>query len=376
MGEDRRNNFDIIRILAALQVLQFHAAVWMGLQVPGWLQFLLDQFPGVPVFFIVSGFLVTTSFLRGAGGVAGYFSRRALRIYPGLWTNITFILLLLVMSGSLLPDLSWQHLAKWIAVAYFTGADIYANFAAGPITNPNGFYPFFPSLVLWTIPVEIGFYCLVPVIALPAVSKRHKGWALPLSFGIWAALSLAVMFTYGALRAVNPELALVKVLSVITPTYLWYFIIGAVCGTYWRWLHRLFVDRFLMWLALHLAFAIVDLRFFHNGAVDFHVITPILPLRILVLAGVVLSFAFTWRHLSRYLHGTDLSYGTYLYHMPIVLTLKFAGASPTGWWWPVIIVASLMLAAASWFGIERPALRLKPVAERWLLRLRSAKAAA
>ena len=199
---------------------------------------------------------------------------------------------------------------------------------------------------------------------------------MPLSFGIWAVVSLGVMFTFGALRAVNPEWLLVKALTVTTPTYLWYFIIGGVCGTYWKRLHGLFVDRFVPWLALHLAFAVVDALVLGNRGIDFHVIAPILPLRILVLGGVVLSFAFSWRNLGRFLHGTDLSYGTYLYHMPVLLTLKYAGASATSWWWPVILIATLALAAVSWFGVERPALRLKPAAEQWVARLRAGKAAA
>lgn len=376
MGEDRDNNFDLIRILAALQVLQSHAAAWMGLPRPAWFQYVADQFPGVPVFFIVSGFLVTVSFLRGSGGVPGYFCRRALRIYPGLWTNISFILLLFLISGSFAPDLGVRQLAAWIAVAFFVGADIFANFVVGPITDPYGFYPFFPSLVLWTIPVELGFYCLLPVIMLPALGERRKVWALPLSFGVWAALSLGVMFAFAALRADWPDSLFAKMLSVTTPTYLWYFIIGAVCGTYWNRLRWLFVDRFPLWLAAHLAFSALDAMVLGNWALDFHVITPLLPLRVLVLAGVVLSLAFSWRRLGRWLHGVDLSYGTYLYHMPVLLTLKYAGASSNGWWWPVALFATLALAAASWFGVERPALRLKPAAEQWLARLRPVKATA
>lgn len=376
MGEDRSNNFDLIRILAALQVLQLHAGFWMELPRPAWFQHLADQFPGVPIFFIVSGFLVTVSFIRGSGGIPGYACRRALRIYPGLWVNIAFILLLLVLSGSLSPDLTALHFFKWIAVAFSSGADILANFLAGPLTSPHGFFPFFPSLVLWTIPVEIGFYCLVPIIVLPALSGQRKAWALPASFGIWAVLSLGVMYVFALLQAQRPEALMTKVLSVTTPVYLWYFIIGAVCGTYWARLQWLFVDRFPLWLAAHLSFAAFDALVLGNWAVDFHVITAILPLRVAVLAGVVLSFAFTWRRLGRCLGGADLSYGTYLYHMPVLLTLKYAGASASGWWWPVVIAATLALASVSWFAVERPSLRLKPAAEQWLVRLRSAKAAA
>ena len=132
LQEDRHNNFDIVRLFAAFQVLEVHTAGTF-LPPPWWVQFLLDQLPGAPIFFIFIGFLVTISFLHGTGGTAAYFARRALRIYPGLWVNIAVILLLLAASHSLSPDISAWRIAEWIAVAFVSGADTYANFAAGPI---------------------------------------------------------------------------------------------------------------------------------------------------------------------------------------------------------------------------------------------------
>src|SRR3982751_5707401 len=78
------NNFDLIRLLAALQVLYGHSAGWLKLPpLPAPTSYAVARFPGVAVFFVISGFLVTRSFLESRSGIAGYFSRRALRIYPG-----------------------------------------------------------------------------------------------------------------------------------------------------------------------------------------------------------------------------------------------------------------------------------------------------
>lgn len=367
MGKNRHNNFDVVRLLAALQVLQEHTAHWLNLSRPAWFLYLVDLFPGVPIFFVVSGFLVTTSYLYGAGGTASYFARRLLRIYPALWANVGLILIMLAITGSLLHDLSAHKLIAWIVVAYASGAEIYANFAVGSIVNPNGFYPFFPSLVLWTIPVELGFYLLVPII-VPRVLRRPQGpgWGHALSLSVWTLLSLFVMFTYGWLKTNHQDDFITKILSVTTPTYLWYFLIGGFLGVYWRKLSWLFVDRFPLWLALHLSLAGGDALLFGHVAIDFHDITPLLPLHVVTLAAVVISFAFSWRNLAQIMHGLDLSYGTYLYHVPLLLTLKFAGLSLGLWWWPVVIGLTLAFATASWLAIEQPALRLKPLTDRWL----------
>jgi peptidoglycan/LPS O-acetylase OafA/YrhL len=335
---------------------------------------VINLFPGVPIFFIVSGFLVTSSYLFGAGGPAAYFARRALRIYPALWMNIGLIVLLLAGTGSLVPGLTARKLAEWLAVAYVSGADIYANFAAGPIVAPTGFYPFFPSLVLWTIPVELGFYLLVPIIALPALRRSAPGWPYALSLGAWTALSLAGMFTYGWLKATHPDDFITKLLSVTTPIYLWHFLIGAALGVYWGKLSWLFVNRFALWLAVHLAVAAADALLFGHFGIDFHDIAPLLPLHVVTLAAVVISFAYSWPHIGQTLRGLDLSYGTYLYHVPVLLSLKFAGLSLGLWWWPLVIGLTLAIAAASWHLIERPALELKPITDRWLASFRSTQA--
>src|SRR5262245_45203803 len=87
---DHRNNFDLLRLFAACQVVSMHAGEWLQLPIPAALGHLLTLFPGVPIFFVISGFLVTASFVN-SDSTAQYFAKRALRIYPAMWVNLCAI---------------------------------------------------------------------------------------------------------------------------------------------------------------------------------------------------------------------------------------------------------------------------------------------
>ena len=56
------NNFNLIRLFAALQVAIVHSAGYLNIDIQ-YLKFL-DLFPGVPIFFFISGFLIIKSFKK------------------------------------------------------------------------------------------------------------------------------------------------------------------------------------------------------------------------------------------------------------------------------------------------------------------------
>ncbi|MBP2449456.1 peptidoglycan/LPS O-acetylase OafA/YrhL [Rhizobium leguminosarum] len=69
-----RNNFDLLRLLAACQVMLSHAWNWLHLgdSLNGTAVFdLLFSVPGVAIFFVTSGFLVTDSYIR-SGSAASF----------------------------------------------------------------------------------------------------------------------------------------------------------------------------------------------------------------------------------------------------------------------------------------------------------------
>ena len=81
-GVSTDNNFDLIRLIAAAQVAVRHCLVHMGFEGSP-LTNLVSVFPGVPIFFFISGFLIFQSH-RVSQSRRQFFVNRVLRIYPAL----------------------------------------------------------------------------------------------------------------------------------------------------------------------------------------------------------------------------------------------------------------------------------------------------
>src|SRR4051812_8538541 len=107
----RSNNFDLIRAVAAAQVLVRHAIEHMhigSLETTGG---IIDYLPGVPIFFVVSGFLITRSWER-APSAMHYAMNRVLRIYPALWICFGISVLIFLSAGVRPPSVS--ALLLWV----------------------------------------------------------------------------------------------------------------------------------------------------------------------------------------------------------------------------------------------------------------------
>src|ERR671923_2413461 len=116
----RLNNFDTLRLLAASQVVLVHSIEHLRIPLGNpWRSIydLLNLFPGVPIFFVISGFLISMSFERNSD-IKYYARNRLLRIYPALWVCLAVSLLSVtflgywersnVSAGSLIPWLIAQ----------------------------------------------------------------------------------------------------------------------------------------------------------------------------------------------------------------------------------------------------------------------------
>ncbi len=116
---------------------------------------------GVPIFFVLSGFLLAQPFIRQPRtNLKTYFIRRVLRVFPAYYGQL-FVLVLLAyffQYGSYPEDT-----ASWVAHLTMT-------FFSPPyfISGING--------VWWTLPIEFGFYLLLPLFAV--LLKPGRGLAL------------------------------------------------------------------------------------------------------------------------------------------------------------------------------------------------------
>ena len=156
-----KNNFDLVRLFAASQVLLFHALLYLG---PvgyefGWPSKAWDFIPGVPIFFFVSGYLISEAYDR-SGNIYGFFRNRGLRIFPGLWLCFVVSVLSVSLTGFFwIADFSVADFAIWafaqLSIGQAYNPDFMRNYGVG---NLNG--------SLWTIGVEIQLYLLMPVLAV------------------------------------------------------------------------------------------------------------------------------------------------------------------------------------------------------------------
>lgn len=334
----RPNNFDLIRIFAALQVVMTHVSGHLPFPQNKAL-YALSLFPGVPIFFVTSGYLVSASYER-SGGIRRYFKNRFLRIYPGLWgcLSITFLVVLSIgYRPARLSDYAWFPL-QFIGVIYTP--HFLSQFGFG---SYNG--------SLWTIPVELQFYLLLPVAYWAARKMRIGDRGFIVLFALAAAFSLiqSTLLPFGSVLDHRFEPVRVKLLRVCFAPHVYLFFLGVVFQRLqcfkWRWIG----GKGIAWLACYTLAAYVTPS------------TPVMNvLRTIVLGFVTLSMAYTAPRLGDLiLRHQDISYGVYIYHglivnLVIVSAVHFGVSA-----FAALIACTITVACLSWRFIERPCLKRK-----------------
>jgi peptidoglycan/LPS O-acetylase OafA/YrhL len=351
----RVNNFDLLRLLAALQVAVIHGIAYLKLS--GYfvrlLVAVLDLFPGVPIFFVISGVLVSKSYEHSVS-LRDYARNRCLRIFPGLWICLVAsvaAILVLGVRGSLGPITAPDWLLWWAAqMSIFQGHQ--AAFLEPLRTGLN--------LSLWTIPIELQFYILLPVLYAILRLRRPLGDMRLLPIAL-ASLVVQLLIVHGR-QSVSPTRAY-SWLNVTLIPYLWMFLVGVFIQRNWSAVREWLVGRAHWWVLGYIG-ACTAARWLHIATGG----NNVSPVYLLPLAGLVVSLAMSAPQLSdRILRQQDVSYGLYLYHM-LVIDLLVSFAAPPLWAsLTAAIVASLGLAALSWTLIEkrylehkRQALRVVP----------------
>ncbi|MEU9825704.1 acyltransferase family protein [Micromonospora chersina] len=346
----RQNCCDALRLAAAGCVLVQHASTHLG---AGFLWFrhgsALWFFDGVVAFFILSGGMVYASAerCRREGRPAReYLRNRFLRIVPALYLYFAVMSAALVALGIVsLGALGGTPFLAWAA----------SNLALVPVYHPALFHGFGVGVVngsLWTIPVEVSFYLLLPILVWLA---HRAGFRAMVAVAFTAGLAGTVL--HAALGGPTTEVLGGKLLGVTFWPWLAFFVIGIAIGRAWPTLPQ------------HGALA--------AGAALLYAAGTALRLRadadwsmvVAVATALPLAYLLFWvgHHGPAVLRRSterlgDLSFGVYIWHMPVINLLLWSGLAgrlrDTALVTVVIVVTGL-LAYASWHLVEKPALRLK-----------------
>jgi peptidoglycan/LPS O-acetylase OafA/YrhL len=347
----RDNNFDLLRIIAAIQIAVYHCYEHLHFSSPVLNNVLYaTRFViGIPVLFTISGFLIFFSYER-APNLKTYFKNRFLRIYPGLWACLLFTIFLLIVFGYLnwsaagtLPFWSW--LITQLTFLQFYTPELFRHFGTG---TPNG--------SLWTIPVEIGFYIFIPLM-LRISGKKTSGRNVHIV--IWAVLSFAFNIWYQQYKFSDSPSTLSKLPGVSAAPYLFYFLFGALAANNWERIKKWYEGKGLVWIAVYALYSFVFCVVLKKYEIGYWTNTYHL-VSMLLLSQSVISLAYTFKSVGCKLLGrNDYSLGIYLYHMPVINVLLTLGIAHTNLSFLYVTLIVCILAFLSWKYIEQPALATK-----------------
>ncbi|MEB0106776.1 acyltransferase family protein [Pseudomonas sp. MH9.3] len=330
-----RRDIDGLRAIAVLAVVLFHFGV------PG----VTGGFVGVDVFFVISGFLITSIIWRerqaGRFSFVEFWARRARRILPALFVMIVATL---VAGWFLLAPKDYEELGR--AAHYqviFTSNLLFAR--------QHGYFEaasdIKPLLHTWSLAVEEQFYILFPLL-LTLLSSRLKHWRLAL-FGV-------LLVSFGmSVWAVEHEPQKAFFLLHLRA---WELLAGAMLAVLpareWRASPAL-----AQWVSLGAMGLILIAVFGFDSQTAFPGAAALLP--VLGVVGLIWANGqqYTWvgRLLSsKVMVGLGLiSYSWYLWHWPVFVYANYAavdGLSATEL--GALMLLSLVLGYLSWRFVETP----------------------
>lgn len=181
--------FDGMRCLGVLSVMCAHAAVYQPL-----LRYPASNMP-VDMFFVISGYLITTLLLReqdstGRVSLRAFYVRRVARLYP----VIVGIVTVMILSRIFAPDA--PSTPGWLFIA---GTTFYfANFAAliHPAEGTNAW------ISLWSLSIEEQFYAIWPGVLLVTLGRSRR-LIRPLVLVVTGTVAMWAWRSWGMHRALT-----------------------------------------------------------------------------------------------------------------------------------------------------------------------------
>lgn len=330
-----RRDIDGLRAIAVLAVVLFHFGV------PG----LSGGFVGVDVFFVISGFLITSIILReretGNFSFLNFWARRARRILPAL---LVMMFVSLVAGWFLMAPKDYSELGRsihnqviFISNLFFMRQDGYFETASDMK----------PMLHTWSLSVEEQFYIAFPLV-LAVLSSRLKQWR--------AALFVLLLVSFAAsvwAVSVAPEKAF-----FLLPMRAWELLAGSMLAVMPARAQRISPTLAQLVSAASLGLILVAVLGY-DANTAFPGAAALLP----VMGVVGLIWANGQQRTligqllgSRLLVGIGLiSYSWYLWHWPVLVFGKYASIfGLTQWEVAALFVLSLLLGYVSWRFVEGP----------------------
>ena len=306
--------------------------------------YIQGGFLGVDVFFVISGFLITSIIIKEnqdfSFSLINFWSRRIRRIFPALLVMIITTLLIGYFS---LYDNELRSLGKDGLASIFSVANIRMWLLSKDYWSPQAEDSFF--LHTWSLSVEEQFYLIYPLCSLIIIRKFPKTFAL---CNLITSVMGFIAFSYFAPKHPNAAFYLM-------PSRFWELSIGCTLAIYQPFLNQLWTrwkkaSIVSSWLGLSLilfSFLFISGK---NG-LDWRVIIPTFGAAAFISSSEIV-FSKPVKILSNkfLIFIGKISYSLYLWHWPILLFSKNSRGEFSS---VVVILLTLIVSVFSYYIIEK-----------------------
>lgn len=332
-----RREIDGLRAIAVLPVILFHA----GLSI------FSGGFVGVDVFFVISGYLITTIILaemeQGKFSIVNFYERRARRILP-----VLFFVMLLTIFGAwhFLPPSDMKDFAQSLVAVCVFASNILFWQKSGYFDTSTELKPL---LHTWSLAVEEQYYVIFPLVLLLTWRFGRRSIVVVLASAGLISLGLA---QWGSIRMPTAAFYLL-------PARGWELLVGALAAFYLSNEARRPAGRVTSELGAITGLLLIMYAIFfydkHTPFPGFYALVPTLG------AALIILFAHQNTIIGK-LIGTPvlvgigvISYSAYLWHQPLFAFGRHGGLTEIDQTaFLLLTVVSLGLAYLSWRFIEQP----------------------
>jgi len=345
MKTNYRSEIDGLRAFAVLAVILYHAKIELFGQ-----NFFEGGFIGVDIFFVISGYLITSIILKelvttGKFSFKYFYERRVRRILPAL---LFVMLVSLPFAWIYLLPISFIDFSKSILYSLGFSSNFYFHFSGQEYGAESGLLT--PFLHTWSLSVEEQYYILFPILLFIIFRYLKKYIILILIISFAGSLGLAEWASrnYHSLN------------FYILPTRVWELLAGSILAHSEIYLNHRSKNKILNLILPTIGFFLIGYSFlFFDDEMLHPSIYTLLPI---TGACLIIWFSENNEPLSKILSfkpivGIGLiSYSLYLWHYPIFAFSDIIELTKDDIYKKILLgLVILLLSIISYYFIERPA---------------------
>ncbi len=359
MYKNYRPEIDGLRALAVLPVILYHAGI----------EIFKGGFVGVDIFFVISGYLITTIILKDIEKnnfrLTYFYQRRARRILPAL---ITVIALSLPVAIFLLPPEDLMNFSKSVISSLTFWSNFQFSSETGYFNTPGEYKPL---LHTWSLSIEEQFYIFYPLFFILLFKFKKKFFNLSLILIFILSLFFAQWSgnfnrTYPFIDT-NLQFYSQSAFSEFMMPFgrIWELALGAICAMTINYKNNYFSfarikekENFLFNIFSLVGFLLIFFSIFYLSTShpypSFYTLIPTLGTALIIL------FSRENTLIQKILSNKILvfcgliSYSAYLFHYPIFSFIKYLNVEIKIYSYFYLIPLILLISFLNWKWVEKP----------------------